>query len=97
MRPGRSSVGRGAAGSEPQDAERTSPALEMRFQREAPFPKRAIRFPCDQHGRVDIDALDDSMRHDYLFARVLLRLGYARSRIVDGASSECLANTAGAA
>lgn len=69
----------------------------MRFQREAPFPKRVIRFPCDRHGRVDIDALDDARRHEYLFARVLVRLGYIQSRIVDGASSECFADEAASA
>lgn len=72
----------------------TSPTLEMCFQREALFPKRAIRFPCDQHGKVDIDALDDARRDAYLFARMLVRLGHAESRIVDGASSDRLADVA---
>ncbi|HRH85998.1 MAG TPA: hypothetical protein PLO41_04040 [Rubrivivax sp.] len=94
MKPGRPSADRGAAGSEPRDVQRAPPALEMCFRCEAPFPKRAVRFPCDRHGKVDIDALDDARRDAYLFARVLVRLGYAQSRIVDGAASECFADVA---
>jgi len=29
-------------------------------------------FPCDGHGRVDLDALSDRARNDYLFARALV-------------------------
>ncbi len=29
-------------------------------------------FPCDDHGRVDLDTLSDRARNDYLFARALV-------------------------
>jgi len=29
-------------------------------------------FPCDGHGRVDLDALTERARNDYLFARALV-------------------------
>jgi hypothetical protein len=30
---------------------------------------RALAFPCDAQGRVDMDALSERARNDYLFAR----------------------------
>jgi len=30
---------------------------------------RALSFPCDDHGRVDLDALSERARCNYLFAR----------------------------
>ena len=36
----------------------------------------AYAFPCDAHGRVDLDALSDSARNDYLFARVFIGRKY---------------------
>lgn len=30
---------------------------------------RALAFPCDAHGRVDMDSLSERARNDYLFAR----------------------------
>jgi hypothetical protein len=33
---------------------------------------RGFAFPCDQGGRVDIDALSDRARNNYLFARALV-------------------------
>jgi hypothetical protein len=31
--------------------------------------RRALCFPCDPNGRVDLDALSERARHNYLFAR----------------------------
>jgi hypothetical protein len=44
---------------------------ELRFQ---PFVDdgRVYAFPCDLEGHVDIDALSDADRLDYLYARVLV-------------------------
>ena len=35
-------------------------------------PGRAVSFPCDAAGRVDLDALSEHDRRDYLFARVVV-------------------------
>ncbi|NPC58087.1 hypothetical protein [Caenimonas soli] len=33
---------------------------------------RAYAFPCDQHGRVDLDCLSERARTNYLFARAMV-------------------------
>lgn len=33
---------------------------------------RALVFPCDAHGRVDLDALPPRARSNYLYARALV-------------------------
>ena len=33
---------------------------------------RALAFPCDRQGRVDLDALSTQVRNDYFFARALV-------------------------
>ena len=33
---------------------------------------RALVFPCDEHGRVDLDALPPRARSNYLYARALI-------------------------
>ncbi len=33
---------------------------------------RDYRFPCDERGRVDMDALNEHARNNYLFARVVV-------------------------
>jgi hypothetical protein len=35
-------------------------------------PGRGYSFPCDACGRVDMDALSDSERHSYLYARAII-------------------------
>ena len=40
-------------------------------------PGKAIVVPCDEQGRVDIDALPDRMRTAYLGARALVGREYA--------------------
>jgi hypothetical protein len=32
----------------------------------------ALTFPCDAHGRVDLDALSERERLDYLYARAVV-------------------------
>lgn len=71
----------------------TQPArqlLEIRFRIDVPFPDRALQIPCGPDGRVELDALDDVCRQDYLFARILERLGRAYSRIVGDTSMPSL-------
>jgi hypothetical protein len=44
---------------------------ELRFQ--SLFHEgRGYSFPCDAHGRVDIDALADKARLNYLYARTVI-------------------------
>jgi len=83
---------RAPAGSETGDAGKEPPTLEMCFQLDTTVQRQDVRVPCDRHGTVDIDALDDSRRRDYFFARVLERLGYARSWIVGDAGSAACAD-----
>lgn len=33
---------------------------------------RGFAFPCDAHGRVDLDALSEHARENYLYARALV-------------------------
>ena len=40
-------------------------------------PGRALSFPCDQAGHVDLDALSDASRRNYLYARAMLGREYA--------------------
>ena len=38
---------------------------------------RALSFPCDEHGRVHLDALSDRARENYLYARAVVGREYA--------------------
>ena len=42
---------------------------------------RGLAFPCDAAGHVDIDALSERGRSNYLFARAMLGREYATPRI----------------
>jgi hypothetical protein len=33
---------------------------------------RAFAFPCDRHGKVNMDELTERMRNNYLFARAMV-------------------------
>ena len=47
------------------------PAYELRFQ--SLFDDgRALAFPCDEDGHVDMDALSERARHNYLYARAVI-------------------------
>ncbi|HSV70714.1 MAG TPA: hypothetical protein VLI72_11430 [Methylibium sp.] len=35
-------------------------------------PLRGFAFPCDRHGRVDLDTLGERARNNYLYARALV-------------------------
>jgi hypothetical protein len=54
---------------------------ELRF--ESLFhPGRALVFPCDASGRVELDALPDRVRHNYLYARAVVGREYATPAVV---------------
>lgn len=41
-------------------------------------PGRALSFPCDASGHVDMDALSERARANYLYARAMVGRDYAR-------------------
>jgi hypothetical protein len=54
---------------------------ELRF--ESLFrPGRGLAFPCDERGRVDIDAFSERLRSSYFFARGMIGHEYATPRVV---------------
>lgn len=51
-------------------------AFELRFQ--SLFHQgRAMAFPCDADGHVDLDALSERARENYLYARAVVGREYA--------------------
>lgn len=64
----------------------TASALEVQFCG-AHLAGKTVVFPCDRRGNVDLDALNEAERQDYLFARIVSRLGYARGRLIRWASA----------
>ena len=51
-------------------------SYEIRFQ--SLFKEgRALSFPCDREGRVDLDKANDRLRSNYMFARAMLGREYA--------------------
>jgi hypothetical protein len=52
------------------------PDFEIRFD-DLFHCGRWLSFPCDERGRVDIDALSQRARTDYLFARAMVGREYA--------------------
>jgi hypothetical protein len=58
---------------------------EIRF--ESLFdPGRALAFPCDAAGRVEMDALSERARMNYLFARAVVGRDYAAPAVVPRAA-----------
>jgi hypothetical protein len=55
---------------------RVSGAFELRFQ-SLFSPGRALSFPCDEGGQVDMDSLSDRARQNYLFARAVVGRDYS--------------------
>lgn len=50
---------------------------------------RALAFPCDARGRVDLDSLPRRARDNYLYARALVGRDYSKPLVC-----ECLATAA---
>ena len=44
-------------------------------------PGRALSFPCDAEGRVQLDLLSDRALANYLYARVVVGREYAIARV----------------
>ena len=59
---------------------------EIRFQ--SLFNEgRALTFPCDAAGHVEMDALSERARNNYLYARAVVGLEYATPAV--GPSLDC--------
>lgn len=44
-------------------------------------PADDLRFPCDDHGVVDLDSLSDRDKSDYLFARAVVGRDFDQPRV----------------
>ena len=57
-------------------------SYEIRFQ--SLFNEgRALCFPCDAQGRVELDALSDRARENYLYARAVVGRDYAYPAVLE--------------
>lgn len=56
------------------------PPFQIRFRDLLGFGRELV-FPCDSHGRVDLDALSDRAREQYFFARAMVGRGYSPPRL----------------
>ena len=57
------------------------PEYELRFQ--SLFDAgRALTFPCDAQGHVDLDRLSERARHNYFYARAVVGREYAPPAVV---------------
>jgi hypothetical protein len=45
-------------------------------------PGRALAFPCDAQGRVDLDALGERAKTNYLFARAVVGREFAAPAVM---------------
>lgn len=52
------------------------PVYELRFH-SLINEGRALAFPCDEHGRVELNALSDRERTNYLYARAVVGVQFA--------------------
>lgn len=56
----------------------TRPALHFQLRFASLVERaRALAFTCDAGGRVDLNALDDRARNDYLYARAMVGREFA--------------------
>jgi hypothetical protein len=59
----------------------TQPHYELRFQ--SLFNHgRALAFPCDAGGHVDLDALSERARENYFYARAVVGFEYAQPAVM---------------
>lgn len=55
------------------------PTHEIRFQ--SLYRGRGLCFPCDEQGRVELDALSDRARENYLYARAVVGVEFAHPKV----------------
>ena len=64
----------------------TTPSSRFEIRFDSLFNEgRGLVFPCHEDGQVDIDALSERSRSNYLFARAMLGREYATPRVVQRA------------
>ena len=57
-------------------------SYEIRFQ--SLFHEgRALSFPCDAQGRVELDSLSERARQNYLYARAVVGRDYAYPAVLE--------------
>ena len=57
-------------------------SYEIRFQ--SLFHEgRALSFPCDAQGRVELDSLSERARQNYLYARAVVGRDYANPAVLE--------------
>lgn len=54
--------------------------FELRFQSLCDG-EGTLSFPCDRQGRVELDAMTDYVRNNYLYARALVGMDFARPTV----------------
>jgi hypothetical protein len=57
-------------------ASRQHEVVELRFVSRSD-QRRCLAFPCDATGRVDLDALNERERNNYLYARAVMGRDFA--------------------
>jgi hypothetical protein len=58
-----------------------APGYQLRFQ--SLFNEgRALAFPCDAAGHVDMDALSERARYNYLYARTVIGREFATPAVI---------------
>ena len=60
-------------------------AFELRFQSLFQLG-RALAFPCDREGHVDLDRFSERVRNNYLFARAMIGREYAWPQVTPSSS-----------
>lgn len=65
----------------------SEPLAESAEAYEIRFPSlfregHALAFPCDRHGHVDLDALSERAKGNYLFARAMVGREFATPRVL---------------
>jgi len=60
-------------------------AYELRFQ-SLHDAEHVCAFPCDAAGHVDMDALSDSAREHYLYARIVIGHEFATPAVIVSAA-----------
>jgi hypothetical protein len=62
---------------------------EIRFQ-PVMVQRHTLAFPCDEHGRVDLDTLGDRARNNYFYARVGVGRDYRPPTVVSVTKCEAV-------
>ncbi|HEY4958402.1 MAG TPA: hypothetical protein VII31_11355 [Caldimonas sp.] len=64
------------------------PGYEIRFN--SLFRGRGLCFPCDEQGRVELDALSERARDNYLYARAVVGVEFAHPKVCPAVPSGAL-------